>query len=215
VVEGVLQSVLVRPLWSDSDLALVDALQAGDEAAFNELVRRFHQPLVRFATTYVRSPELAEDVVQETWLAVLRGLAAFEGRSAFRTWLFQICANRARSAAVRERRTLPRDPRVMADDLGEVETSFHADGSWRSPPTPWPVSAEELRRDAVLVARIRSAIDELPEGQRQVMTLRDVAGLSAAEVCAVMSINEVNQRVLLHRGRTRVRRILAERVTPR
>jgi RNA polymerase sigma-70 factor (ECF subfamily) len=205
----------VRSLRSDSDLALIDALRAGDEAAFTELVCRFHQPLVRFATTYVRNPDLAEDVVQETWLAVLRGLAAFEGRSAFRTWVFQICANRARSAAVRQRRTLPRDPSVLADDLADVETSFRPDGSWRSPPTPWTASTEELRRDEVLVARIRSAIDELPEGQRQVMTLRDVAGLTAAQVCAVMSINEVNQRVLLHRGRARVRRILAEEVTPR
>ena len=211
----------MRSLRSDSDLALVDALRAGDEAAFNELVCRFHQPLVRFATTYVRNPDLAEDVVQETWLAVLRGLATFEGRSAFRTWVFQICANRARSAAVRERRTLPLDPSVLADDLADdladVETSFRSDGSWRSPPTPWPgsASAEELRQDEVLVARIKSAIDELPEGQRQVMTLRDVAGLTAAQVCAVMSINEVNQRVLLHRGRTRVRRILAEQVAPR
>ena len=207
----------MRSLRSDSDLALLDAVRGGDGAAFDELVRRFHQSLVRFATTYVRSHDLAEDVVQETWIAVLRGLAAFEGRSSFRTWVFQICANRARSVAVRERRTLPRDPNVLSDELTETETSFHADGSWRSPPTPWPASAspEELRHDAALVARIRLAIDELPEGQRQVMTLRDVAGLSSAEVCAVLSINDVNQRVLLHRGRTRVRRILAEQVLAR
>lgn len=205
----------MRSSTSNTDLALLDALQTGDDAAFNELVRRFHRPLIRFATAYVRSPELAEDVVQETWLAVLRGLAAFEGRSSFRTWVFQICANRARSVAVRERRTLPRDPTALSDELAETETSFHADGSWRSPPSVWQASTEELRRDAALVARIKLAIDELPEGQRQVMTLRDVVGLSSAEVCAVLAINDVNQRVLLHRGRTRVRRVLAEQVSAR
>jgi RNA polymerase sigma-70 factor, ECF subfamily len=205
----------VRSSTFGSDLELLDALQSGDEAAFGELVRRYHQPLIRFATSYVRSPELAEDVVQETWVAVLRGLAGFEGRAAFRTWLFQICANRARSVAGRERHTSPRDPNLLADELAQAEDSFLADGSWRSPPTPWRASTDELRLDAVLVARIRVAIDELPEGQRQVMTLRDVAGLSPAEVCAVLSINDVNQRVLLHRGRTRVRRMLAEGMATR
>lgn len=198
-----------------SDVELLGALRTGDEAAFGELVGRYHQPLVRFATSYVRSPELAEDVVQETWVAVLRGLGDFEGRAAFRTWLFQICANRARSAVVRERRTSPLDPSVLADELTAVEDSFLADGSWRSPPTPWRATAAELRHDAVLIADIRLAIDDLPEGQRQVMTLRDVTGLSPVEVCAVLSINDVNQRVLLHRARTRVRRILADKVAGR
>lgn len=199
----------------DNDLELLDALRNGDEAAFEELVGRYHQPLVRFATTYVRRREVAEDVVQETWVAVLRGLAGFEGRAAFRTWLFQICANRARSAVIGERHISPFDPSVLAGELAEVEDSFLADGSWRSPPTPWRATAAELRHDAVLVASIRLAIDELPQGQRQVLTLRDVSGLSPAEVCEVLSISEVNQRVLLHRGRTRVRRLLADKVAAR
>lgn len=205
----------MRPSTFGSELQLLDALRHGDETAFEELVVRYHQPLVRFATSYVRNPELAEDVVQETWIAVLRGLSRFEGRATFRAWLFQICANRARSVAVRERRMLARDPTVLEDELASAEGDFLADGSWRSPPTPWPASAEELRQDAVLLARIRTAVDALPEGQRQVMTLRDVAGLPAAEVCAVLEINAVNQRVLLHRARARVRLILAEQVTTR
>ena len=205
----------MRPPTYGSELHLLAALRHGDETAFEELVVRYHQPLVRFATSYVRNPELAEDVVQETWIAVLRGLSTFEGRASFRAWLFQICANRARSVAVHERRTLSRDPTVLADELASAEGDFRADGSWRSPPTPWPASTEELRHDAALVARIRMAIDALPDGQRQVMSLRDVAGLSPAEVCAVLEINAVNQRVLLHRARARVRLILAEQVTTR
>ncbi|GAC1382216.1 MAG: sigma-70 family RNA polymerase sigma factor [Marmoricola sp.] len=183
-------------------LALV---RAGDEAAFTELVERYHPRLIRLAGTFVGGRDLVEDVAQETWLAVLRGVDAFEGRSSFKTWLFQICANRARSIAVREQRIVPvEDVTLIAD-----QPVFAADGSWQEPPHPWATDALDR---ADLVAAVQAAIRELPFTQRQVITLRDVEGLSAEEVCAVLVLTDANQRVLLHRARLRVRSILGSAV---
>lgn len=176
-------------------------MRGGDESAFSELVERYHPRLLRWAGTFVGSRDLAEDIAQETWLAVLRGVHRFEGRSAFRTWLFQICANRARSIAVSEHRIVPVDDVTRVAD----QPVFAADGSWETPPDEWATEAEDR---AELIAAVRTAIIALPPAQRQVMTLRDVEGMSAEEVCEVLMLTDGNQRVLLHRARLHVRAAL-------
>ena len=187
-----------------ADEELLDGLRAGDEVAFAELVERYHARLVRLARSFVASGEVAEEVAQETWLAVVRGIERFEGRSSLRTWLFRICANRARSAGEREHRMVSAERQEAAVDPDRFDPS----GAWALPPTDWADAIDDGLEAAVLAEHARRAIDELPEQQRQVVTLRDVEGLSSKEVCDVLSISESNQRVLLHRGRARIRSIL-------
>jgi RNA polymerase sigma-70 factor, ECF subfamily len=190
----------------NTDAGLVRRLMAGEEAAFAELVDRYHTRLIRFAVSFVGDWSAAEDVVQETWVAVLRGVDRFEGRSSLRTWLFGICANRARTAYTRRVRTVPFDT-----DGSTVDGSrFDRSGGWAVPPEPW--TEVDARLDAgALLPLVRAAIEDLPDSQRQVVTLRDVEGLTSKDVCEVLSISDVNQRVLLHRGRARVRRALEEK----
>ena len=183
-------------------------MRDGDEAAFTELVERYHPRLIRLAGTFVGGRDLMEDIAQETWLAVVRGVDRFEGRSSFRTWLFQICANRARSIAVRENRIVPvQDVTRLAD-----QPLFAGDGSWQTPPDRWAVGE---RDQADLLAAVQAAILGLPSSQRQVITLRDVEGLTAAEVCEVLMLTGGNQRVLLHRARLHVRSELGRAVVAR
>jgi RNA polymerase sigma-70 factor (ECF subfamily) len=160
--------------------------------------------MLRVASSFVPSQQVAEEVVQETWVAVLRGISGFEGRSSLRTWLFKILVNRARTAGVRERRSV-----TVSDDYASVEaSSFGNSGSWLIPPDPWPERVDD-RMQADQVAKVlRSAIDDLPDQQRRVVTLRDIEGLSGADVCAVLGITQANQRVLLHRARSRLRQIV-------
>jgi RNA polymerase sigma-70 factor (ECF subfamily) len=188
---------------AEVDGDLVARLVIGDESAFSDLIERYHPRLMRLAGSFVARHDVAEDVLQETWIAVLNGVGGFEGRSAFRTWLFQICVNKAKSAAVREQRVVPVDPADL-----EIDADFAPDGSWAVAPQRWADQANEEGSVGPLVERVQCAIEALPAGQRQVLTLRDVEGLSAAEVSAVLSITDVNQRVLLHRGRRQVRRSL-------
>lgn len=188
-----------------TDAELLASVQAGDESAFTELVERYHGRLVRLAGTFVGRRDLVEDAAQETWVAVVRGLERFEGRSSFKTWLFQICANRARSLAVREQRIVPVEDVTSVSD----QPAFAADGSWAIPPEPWAYDADDRTE---LLATVRSAIQDLPWRQLQVITLRDVEGLSAQEVCEVLVLSESNQRVLLHRARVRVRAAVAAEV---
>ena len=178
--------------------------QAGDERAFVVLVQRHHDAMLRLACSFVPNTAVAEEVVQDTWLGVLRGIGGFEGRSSFRTWLFRILVNRARTAGVRERRTV-----AIGDTGAAVAASrFDQSGSWLSPPEHW-IEAVEDRLDAGKVADlIRTAVDDLPDRQRQVVTLRDIEGLTSDEVCGVLDISESNQRVLLHRGRSRLRQAI-------
>ena len=194
----------------ESDADLVLRLRKGDQAAFAALVDRYHSRLTRFARSFTARPELAEDIAQETWLGLLRGLDGFEGRASLRTWLFQICANRARTLAAKEGRLVPVDP-TDPDSPTVDPARFDAGGSWTQPPVPWSEAAD----DAELVRRVRAAIILLPDTQQQVVTLRDVEGLSAPEVCRILELTEGNQRVLLHRGRARVRAILEKEVTAR
>jgi len=191
-----------------ADHDLLDRALAGDEAAFVTLVGLYHAPLLRFARTFVRQPSQAEDVVQETWLAVLTGLERFERRASFKTWLFRILSNRARTKAVRESRFDQLDP--AADGGGVSDDRFTAEGRWRTPPREWRLTPERLLQSKEARAIVEAALETLPAGQRAVVTLRDVEGLEAAEVCNVLGITETNQRVLLHRGRARIREALAE-----
>jgi RNA polymerase sigma-70 factor, ECF subfamily len=198
------------------ELQLVEALRAGDERAFEQLIRMYQAALVRVAQIYVSSRAVAEEVVQETWLAVLNGIDRFEGRSSLKTWIFRILANRAKTRAERERRTIPfsalrnpegvPEPAVDADRFRDPEDPRWP-GHWASPSTDWPedrMLADETQ------AVIADAIERLPAAQRAVITLRDVQGWSADEVCNALELTETNQRVLLHRARSKVRRALEE-----
>ena len=191
-------------MGQDTDAELLGRLRAGDERAFVVLVQRHHDAMLRLACSFVPNTAVAEEVVQDTWLGVLRGIGGFEGRSSFRTWLFRILVNRARTAGVRERRTV-----AIGDTGAAVAASrFDQSGSWLSPPEHW-IEAVEDRLEAGKVADlIRTAVDDLPDRQRQVVTLRDIEGLTSGEVCSVLDISETNQRVLLHRARSRLRQAI-------
>jgi RNA polymerase sigma-70 factor, ECF subfamily len=194
---------------------LVEALRAGNEAAFRELVRMYNASLLRVARIYVPTRALAEEVVQETWLAVLEGLDRFEGRSSLKTWIFRILANRAKTRAIRERRTLPfsafqpervPEPAVDPDRFRDSEDPRWP-GHWAVPPTAWP---EDRLVAAETREKLAEAIEALPGTQRAVISLRDLEGWSADEVCNALELSETNQRVLLHRARSKVRKALEE-----
>lgn len=197
------------PGFRTDERELIDALRRRDQAAFEQLVDRYTTALLRLARTFVDTQAVAEEVVQETWLGVLQGIDHFEARSSFKTWLFRILVNRARTRREREGRTTP-----LSDAPAVDPTRFHdADHDrwprcWSDPPTSWGESPEErlLARETREV--IERAIAALPTAQRQVITLRDIQGLSAAEVCTVLAVSDANQRVLLHRARSRVRTAL-------
>jgi RNA polymerase sigma-70 factor (ECF subfamily) len=197
-----------RPILSvmESDGELVLRLRSGDERAFIGLVQRYHEPMLRLATSFVPSRAVAEEVVQDTWLAVLRGLAGFEGRSSLKTWLFAILVNQARKTGTREHRSIP-----VADPEPAVDPSrFDASGGWSDPPEHWIEVAQGRMKAGKLADRIRGWIDELPVRQREVVLLRDVEGMSSEEVCAVLVLSDANQRVLLHRGRSRLRQLFED-----
>jgi RNA polymerase sigma-70 factor (ECF subfamily) len=189
---------------------LVDALRARDEAAFSTLVRELTPALLRIARLYVASAAVAEDVVQETWVGVLRGIDGFEGRSALRTWIYRILSNTAKTRAVREGRTVPFS--ALAGDEAAVDPDrfFGADsrfpGHWESPPAAWEGSSRLLERETLAV--IEGAIASLPAAQAIVITMRDIEGFATEEVCNALEISETNQRVLLHRARSKVRSAL-------
>jgi RNA polymerase sigma-70 factor (ECF subfamily) len=161
---------------------------------------------VRLARTYVRSQGVAEEVAQEAWLGLLRGLDRFEGRSSLRTWLFRIVVNRAISTGVHERQHLPVDDSELGDDSGR----FSQDGWWVAPLVHWADEAVDRMVAPELAARVRQLVEGLPQAQRQVVTLRDVEGLPSADVCGILGISEGNQRVLLHRARARIRQHLEQ-----
>jgi RNA polymerase sigma-70 factor, ECF subfamily len=186
------------------ELDLLARLQSGDEDAFAQLVERHGGAMLRLANTLVPSRAVAEEVVQDTWLGVVRGIDRFAGRSSLRTWLLAILVNRARSAGAREGRSV-----AIEDAAPAVDGSrFDASGAWRAPPPHWVEESDERLLAQALADPLREALDGLPPRQRQVVTLRDLEGLSAREVCDVLDISEGNQRVLLHRGRSRLREAL-------
>jgi RNA polymerase sigma-70 factor (ECF subfamily) len=194
-------SVDVRCLAVADDRDLVARLQAGDESAFVELVRTYQPRLQRLAESVVSSRSVAEEVVQDTWLAVVRGVERFEGRSTFKTWLFHILLNRARSAVGREHRALP----LSSQDVSE---RFDASGAWSTPPVPWAEEAEDRLVAQHLADRVRELLPDLPAAQREVLLLRDIEGVSAPDVCELLGVSDGNQRVLLHRARVHLRQKL-------
>jgi RNA polymerase sigma-70 factor (ECF subfamily) len=212
------KSAHVQPAVSgtqlNDDAVVVAALRRGDEAAFTELVTAYSASLLRLAQDFVRTPSVAEEVVQETWLAVLNGIDRFEGRSSLKTWLYRILLNKAKTRGVREARTVPFSAlEVLGDERAVPEERFRgADnqwpGHWASPPCALDTVPEHrlLAREAR--KQIAEELERLPESQRVVVSLRDVAGWGANEVCDALGVSEGNQRVLLHRGRAKLRAAL-------
>ena len=189
------------------DAALLARLRAGDEQAFATLLAQHDASLRRVARGFVSSPALVDDVVQDTWLAVIRGLDGFEGRSSLRTWIFAILANRARSRAAREARDLPFS--AIEPDSPTVDPSaFGRDGRWRSAPERLDLEPETGLLNAELRSHLLHAVDRLPATMRVVMTLRDIVGMGPEEVCELLENSDGNQRVILHRARARVRTAL-------
>jgi RNA polymerase sigma-70 factor (ECF subfamily) len=205
------------------DAQLIEALRAGDEAAFVELIHAHHSMLLRVAMTYVSSRAVAEEVVQETWLGVLKGLDRFEARSSLKTWIFRIASNIARTRGVREARCLPFSslPRTDAErpepsvEPGRFLPADHAryPGHWAREPAAWETPEERLL-SAETRGVILAAIERLPPAQRLVVTLRDIEGWSAHEACEALEVTHSNQRVLLHRGRSKVRAALERHLSP-
>lgn len=198
------------------ETALIAALREGDEAAFTRLVDEYTPSLLRVARGYVSSRETSEEVVQETWIALLKGIAKFEGRSSLRTWLFTVMINIAKTRGVRERRDT--DTAIAAYTGGTVDPArfHHAGGEWSghwkddAAPSPFPDTPEGSVLGRELVAVARAELDKLPERQRIVVTMRDMLGFDSREVCELLAVSAANQRVLLHRGRAAVRRALED-----
>jgi RNA polymerase sigma-70 factor (ECF subfamily) len=202
---------------SQEDLRLVALLRAGDEDAFMMLVERYQPSMLRIARMYVSSRSVAEEVVQDTWLGVLRGLDGFEGRSSLRTWIFRILVNTAKSRGQRESRTVPfssvwapepeSEPAVSADRFLPADHERLL-GHWASEPASWETVPEARLLSKETLATVGAAIDSLPPNQREVIRLRDVLGWTSEEVRNALDLSETNQRVLLHRARAKVRRAL-------
>ena len=203
-----------RPARDTDELV---ALRRGDQSAFMALVRRLHPSMVRLATTYVSSREIGEEVAQDTWVAVLEELDRFEGRSSLKTWIFRILTNQAKTRGVREKRSAPFSSLAVhaeaAEEIEPPESFLDAGhrwcGHWAVPVHSWQLPEEELLT-AELGELLARALDTLPPAQRAVVVLHDGQSLTSREVCDLLEISEANQRVLLHRGRLRVRRALAE-----
>jgi RNA polymerase sigma-70 factor (ECF subfamily) len=199
---------------TDDDLALAARLRERDEAAFVSLVDRYAPVMLRVARGYVTNAETAEDVVQETWIAVLNGIHGFEGRSSLRTWLFTVLINTAKKRGVRDRRTAHVErgtagPSVAPDRFrGSDDPDWP--GHWREgqEPSPFPDTPERALLGRELMEMARRELDRLPDRQRVVVSLRDLLGLESGEVCRLLGITVANQRVLLHRGRAAVRQAL-------
>ena len=196
------------------DDELLDALRSGDERAFADLVDRHSPAMLAVARRYVATREVAEDVVQDTWLALLKGIDGFEGRSTLRTWLFRVLVNIAKTRGVREKRTVPFDTSVDV-----AKSTVHPDrfqsaadrwpGHWARFPQVWVDTPERNLLATETRDLVRAALDALPQQQRLVVALRDVEGCDSSEVCTLLDLTMANQRVLLHRGRARIREALA------
>jgi RNA polymerase sigma-70 factor (ECF subfamily) len=185
------------------DTELLEQLMKGDERAYVDLVTRYHESLVRVARYYVANDATAEDVAQDTWIALLRGLERFEGRSTLKTWLFRICVNRARTTGVKEHRSIPVD--VMAAEASVSPSRFNQGGMWVDPPVPFTDTIDDALVNGPLVHLVHASIARLPATSRAVVTLRDVEGLSTAEVADLLELTEANVRVILHRCRAKIR----------
>jgi RNA polymerase sigma-70 factor (ECF subfamily) len=199
-----------------ADAALLARLRGGDEEAFEALVTRHYATMLAVALTYVKGRSVAEEVVQETWLAVIQGLDRFEGRSALKTWILSILVNKAKTRGVREARTVPFTALVPEGDEPAVPPErFRGSGDafpghWRAYPGNWQASAAAAAGDRETLRVVMGAIAALPLAQQTVIRMRDIEGYSSDEVCAALDVTEGNQRVLLHRARSRVRAAIEE-----
>ena len=198
-----------------TDADLVALLRAGDEEAISRLVEQWSPTMFRVARSFVDSAQSAEDVVQEAWLGMLSGLARFEGRSSLRTWTFTILVNRARTRGAREARTVPQPPLATRDEPGAYDwfpgPGGEATRTWSSidVASRWDTAPESAVLSRETLLQLDRAVSALPSRQRQVVTMRDVVGMSAEEVCAALGVSAANQRVLLHRARAALRTALA------
>ena len=205
---------VTRQVPVDPDAELLTRLRRGDEHAFRTLVGRHHATMLRVARLHVRDRQAAEEVVQETWLAVVQGLERFEERSTLKTWLFRILTNRAKSRGEREARSVPFSAVILAETTGD-DPAVDPDRfqgphdryprHWASPPARWETLPDERLLSQETLREIDAAIEQLPPAQRAVIRLRDVEGWEADEVCEVLGLTSANQRVLLHRARSKVR----------
>jgi RNA polymerase sigma-70 factor (ECF subfamily) len=196
------------------EAALVARLRDGDEAAFTTIVDGYHAAMLRVARGFVHDHATAEEVVQDAWIGVLKGLAAFEGRSSLRSWILAIVVNRAKTKAVREARSTPFSALALEEASG-TQPSVEPDrfrgpdsewpGGWAEPPRPWAENPEALLLQGETMGYLERALEELPPAQRSVITLRDFAGYDAQAICNVLGISETNMRVLLHRARSKIR----------
>ena len=200
-----------------SDAELIASLRAGDEAAFGQLVDRYQASLVRIARLYVSSQAVAEEVAQETWLGVLNGLDRFEERSSLKTWIFRILANIAKTRGTREGRTVPFSSVAADDDEPSVDPdrfipadAERAPRHWAVPPALWSTEPDERLLAGEVRELIFRTIDGLPPNQRAAIVLRDVEGWDSDDVRNELGVGETNQRVLLHRARSKVRQALED-----
>ena len=205
------------------EIQLLNLLRQRDEMAFTQLVEQFHTSLMRLARLFVQEVTVAEELAQEIWLAVLQGLDGFEGRSNLKTWIFTILTNKAKTRSRRENRSLVFSDLEESSDSATVNPDRFNDPSAEKWANHWIVGAEPTSwagiPEAVILSDetldlIRQPIDELPESQRAVITLRDVEELSSQEICNILGISETNQRVLLHRARAKVRQALEDYLKP-
>ena len=210
--------------FSDDEV-LVRQLRRGDETAFSWLVGRYDRALRRLALDFVSTPAVADEVVGDTWLAVIEGIDRFEGRSSLKTWIYRILMNKAKTRGIREKRTVPFSSVGAGHDGGGDGPAFAPDrfrppddpdwpGHWASPPSAWQEQPVERLEAAETLAQVRAAIDALPATQRTVITLRDLRGFTSGEVSELLSVSPGNQRVLLHRARAAVRRHLERYFEP-
>jgi RNA polymerase sigma-70 factor (ECF subfamily) len=198
----------------EAELELIARLRAGDEEAFEALVERHYGTMLAVARTYVKTRAIAEEVVQDAWLGVLKGIDRFEGRSSLRTWILRIVMNIAKTRGVREARSVPfaslaaagEEPAVEPERFRGPDEAFP--GHWRAYPGDWHLLPEDALSERETLAVVVRAIEELPAAQRAVITMRDVAGAGPEEVCEALDITDGNQRILLHRARSRVRAAL-------
>jgi RNA polymerase sigma-70 factor (ECF subfamily) len=207
-------SSVTTPVSADPDVELLARLRRGDELAFRTLVERYSATMLRVARLHVRDRQAAEEVVQETWLAVVKGLERFQERSTLKTWLFRILTNRAKSRGAREARSVPFSA-LAAADVGGDDPAVDPDrfqgpndrwpGGWAAPPARWETLPQERLLSQEVLKRVEDAIEQLPPAQRAVIRLRDVDGWDSDEVCDLLGLSHGNQRVLLHRARSKVR----------
>jgi RNA polymerase sigma-70 factor, ECF subfamily len=212
-VERRISTNTVKPGLAPGDDALLARLQAGEERAFDELVNRHHGALIRMAMGHVASREAAEEVVQDTWMAVIEGLTRFEGRSSLRTWIFGILIHKAKDRGIREKRHTTFSACESCDDGEEAidpsrfQQSGEWAGHWAFPPQPWDDrTPEKLLASHQAVTAMNKAIEALPPTLKDVLIMRDIEGMASEEVCALLKITETNLYVRLHRARERVRR---------